>query len=219
MIGLAGLIEHALPGDHPARADLDRLMEAGEQASHLAGQLLAFSKQAPKKPQAVDVNTAVVHSLKLLKGAFDPDIQIEHRLAGDSLMVQADEMQLKQVVMNLCLNAREAMGQGGKLTVTTERLSGHAEDNHDEDSHDENNGQQWVRLSVQDTGHGIDEDIQARIFEPFFSTKDRGTGLGLAVVRRIVESFGGRIQVYSKPQQGTRMDVWLKRFTPEDRSA
>lgn len=200
MMALAGLIEHALPAAHPAQGDLQRLMEAGEQASHLAGQLLAFGKQGTKDARTADVNTAVVHSLRLLKGTFPPEIEVEQRLSSEDLLVHADENQLKQVVMNLCLNARDAMTRGGQLTVSTERV--HPEGNR--------NGVGWVRLSVQDTGQGMDEAVQARIFEPFFSTKERGTGLGLAVVRQIVESFGGRIQVYSRPQHGTRMDVWLK---------
>lgn len=193
MMGLAGLVQSMLPDSHPAQHDLARLLDAGEQASHLAGQMLAFSKQKKPVLHGVDLNTVVVHSLKLLKGTLAHDIHVEHRLEGDVLLVHGDETQLKQVAMNLCLNARDAMTRGGNLTVTTAR-----------------DGTGWVRLSVEDTGHGMDEAIQQRMFEPFFSTKEHGTGLGLAVVRQIVEGLGGRLEVFSKPDVGTRMDVYLR---------
>jgi signal transduction histidine kinase len=119
--------------------------------------------------------------------------------------VHADETQLKLVVMNLCLNSRDAMDKGGKLTVATEKIRDHT-------GQDGAYGDTWVKLSVQDTGHGIDAAIQSRIFEPFFSTKERGTGLGLAVVRQIIESLGGRIEMTSHPNEGTRMEVFLQGF-------
>jgi signal transduction histidine kinase/integral membrane sensor domain MASE1 len=211
MIGLAGLAQTRLPGDHPAQQDLLRLMEAGEQAGHLAGQMLAFSKQ--RKPAShgdlrigVDLNTVVIHSLKLLKGSMPVNILVEQRLEAGTLMVHADETQLKQVVMNLCLNAREAMEQGGTLTVCTEKVK-------DDRANERSGGEAaagWVKLVVQDTGHGIDPAIQEHVFEPFFSTKEHGTGLGLAVVRQIVEGAGGRIQISSTQGAGTRMEVWLR---------
>jgi PAS domain S-box-containing protein len=201
MIGLAELARTRVPSDHAAVQDLQRLMEAGEQAAHLAGQMLAFSKQRKPVPHAVDLNTIVIHSLKLLKGTMPPEIQVEHRQGGEGLLVYGDETQLKQVVMNLCLNAREAMEKGGTLTVSTEKIKDASP-----------SGQGWVKLIIDDTGHGIDPAIQARIFEPFFSTKERGTGLGLAVVRQIVESLGGRIEVTSRPNEGTRMEVVLQSY-------
>ena len=124
MVGLASLVQTSLPDDHAAQPDLQRLLEAGEQASHLAGQMLAFSKQKKAEPHPVDLNTIVVLSLKLLKGAMPSEIHMEHKLEGDILLVHGDETQLKQVVMNLCLNAREAMEKGGTLTVNTEESQG-----------------------------------------------------------------------------------------------
>ncbi len=196
MIGLAGLVQTSLPEDHPAQHDLARLMDAGEQAGHLAGQMLAFGKQKQAVAQAVDLNTIVVHSLKLLRGALPATINVVHQLAGEVLTVHADETQLKQVIMNLCLNSRDAMETGGTLTIGTEKLE---------------NG--WVKLTVADTGHGMVPAVRARIFEPFFSTKERGTGLGLAVVRQIVLGLGGRIEVNSVPGKETRIDVFLKSYT------
>jgi signal transduction histidine kinase/integral membrane sensor domain MASE1 len=198
MIGLAGLVQTTLPADHPAVQDLQRLMEAGEQASHLAGQLLAFSKQSKPVQRPVDLNGSVARTLKLLKGALPPNIQVEHDRPSDVLIVRADETQLQQIVMNLCLNARDAMPQGGTLTVRTAKINNSAAPTHG-----------WIKLAVQDTGHGIDPAARQRIFEPFFSTKERGTGLGLAVVRQIVDSLGGRIEIFSDPGAGTRMEVSL----------
>ncbi len=202
MIGLAGLAQTTLPDDHPAQADLQRLTEAGEQAAHLAGQMLAFSKQDKHEPRAVDLNTVVVHSLKLLKGALPTNIHTEYHLEGDVLLVHADDNQLKQVVMNLCINSRDAMDQGGKLTVRTEKIKDPSSPWHG-----------WVMFTVEDTGHGVDPAIQEHIFEPFFSTKEHGTGLGLAVVRQIVEGLGGQIQMISKPGEGTRMEVFLRTYS------
>ena len=118
---------------------------------------------------------------------------------GGPMLVDADANQLQQALVNLALNARDAMEQGGTLTVTTEKIK---------DGSSANRG--MIKLVVQDTGHGIDPAIRERIFDPFFSTKERGTGLGLAVVRQIVESLGGRIEVASKPGEGTRMEVFLQ---------
>lgn len=223
MLGLAEMARGNLSPEHAAREDLGRLLEVGEHARALAGQLLAFSKQRRPTSQAIDVNVVVMHALKMLHSALPPSIQVEKQLAGADLLVQADETQLKQVIVNLCLNAREAMGHSGRITVRTEAASPPS-------SNGTHNGAAplvgaaapngasapngWVRLSVQDTGAGMEEAVQARIFEPFFTTKERGTGLGLAVVRQIVEDFGGRIQVWSKPQEGTRMDIWLRASAP-----
>jgi signal transduction histidine kinase len=132
-------------------------------------------------------------------------------LADAGAVVKGDENQLKQVVMNLCLNARDAMPTGGKLLVQTEECPATSITNGPPASAESTNRgpQHWVKLSVQDSGSGITEEVRARIFEPFFSTKERGTGLGLAVVKQIVESHGGKIDVKCQPQQGTRFEIWL----------
>ncbi len=115
--------------------------------------------------------------------------------------MQADETQLQQVLMNLCLNARDAMPEGGALRVRT-ATSPPPEPSADGPA-------EWVCLTVEDEGQGMTEQVQAQIFEPFFSTKEKGTGLGLAVVRQIVEGFGGRVEVQSEPGRGSRFRVWL----------
>jgi PAS domain S-box-containing protein len=180
-----------LPPEHPVHDDLRRIAEASEQAAALAAQLLAMSKQKPIVPHHVEVNVIVRRTLELLRTTLPSSIRVESELTSDDTVIQADETQLQQVLMNLCLNARDAMPLGGTL-----RLGTCAEPSRG-----------FVRLSVQDSGKGISEEDRSHIFEPFFTTREDGTGLGLAVVQQIVEAFGGTIDVQSKPGEGTRFDV------------
>jgi signal transduction histidine kinase len=200
VLTLADLVRNSLPPDHATQDDLRRITYAGEQAANLAHQLLAFSKQRRPTPQRINVNRVAARALELLRATLPRAIHIEPALADADLFVQADEMQLQQALMNLCLNARDAMPHGGRLRVRTEDVPG--------------DGQAtagWVHLSVEDNGEGIPEELQGRIFDAFFSTRERGTGLGLAMVRQIVEGFGGRVEVSSRPGEGARFDVWLPR--------
>lgn len=211
IMGMAALAQSNLPADHPAHYEVQRILEVGEQAMHLAGQLLTFGRQRRLEPHDVDLNTLVVHTLKLLRGVFPPGTATEAKLIETGACVRGDETQLKQVLMNLCLNAKDAMPAGGKLLVQTEAFPGGDGAVGPPTSREgASRGQdRWVKLIVQDTGQGMAEEVRTRIFEPFFSTKERGTGLGLAVVRQIVEAHGGKIDVKSQPQQGTRFEVWL----------
>ncbi|MFO0967483.1 MAG: ATP-binding protein [Gemmataceae bacterium] len=201
MLGLTAMARSALPEGHAARHDLDRIEEVAEQAGHLAGQLLAFSKQKHRPPEPVDLNTVVVHALKILQSAIPASIRLERQVSGE-LFVLGDETQLKQVLMNLCLNAREAIADKGVITIGTAAEA--PEDNGAPEK------QGWVRLTVADTGSGMSDEVRARLFEPFFSTKERGVGLGLAVVQQIVEELGGRVAVQTEPGKGTRIDIWLR---------
>ncbi len=217
VLTLAELARTSLPEDHPARDDLRRITYAGEQAANLAHQLLAFSKQRRVAPKRIDVNRVAQRTLELLRATLPKFIHIEPTLAADDLPVQADDMQLQQVLMNLCLNARDAMPRGGRLEVRTEVVNGERCGVNDgatssvPAAHHPPPTTHWVRLSVQDNGEGIAEDLQGRIFDAFFTTKERGTGLGLAMVRQIVEGFGGHVEVSSRPGEGARFDVWLPR--------
>jgi PAS domain S-box-containing protein len=200
LMGLAGCAKSELPDSHPAKQYLSRIEDVGEQAAHLAGQLLTFSKERPREVRAIDLNAVMTQTLKLVKSVIPAQIEVETVLDPALPTVLGDENQLKQVVMNLCLNARDAMDPGGRLTIHTDLAAPANPD-----------GKSWVHLSIQDTGCGMPEEVRARVFEPFFSTKERGTGLGLAVVQRIIEESGGLIDVCSKPGEGTRFDVWLVR--------
>jgi PAS domain S-box-containing protein len=194
ILSLTDLAREALPADHAVHGDLRGITEAAEQAANLAKQLLAFGKQRHTAPQPVAVNAVVRRTLALLRASLPSNVHAGADLASSELFIEGDETQLQQVLMNLCLNARDAMPQGGRMEVRT-RL-------------EETAGQAWVRLTVEDGGVGMNEYTRAHLFEPFFSTKERGTGLGLAVVQQIVESFGGRVEVVSQPGQGARFDVW-----------
>jgi PAS domain S-box-containing protein len=195
ILSLTELARAALPTEHVAQQDLHGVIEAAEQAANLAKQLLAFGKHRPTQPQPVAVNAVVHRTLALLKASLPPNVEAGSDLADGELFLEGDETQLQQVLMNLCLNARDAMPGGGRMEVRTRA---------DTDA----GGQAWVRLSVQDGGVGMSEHTRAHLFEPFFSTKERGTGMGLAVVQQIVEGFGGRVEVASQLGQGTCFDVW-----------
>jgi PAS domain S-box-containing protein len=198
VLNLADLARGHLPSDHPVHTDLKRISEAGEQAASLAAQLLALGKrsrgQTPEGSRHVEVNQIVRRTLDLLRATLPATIRLEANLAQEDLPIVGDETQVQQVLMNLCLNARDAMPRGGLLRVWT-RIEKKEE------------GPGRVCLSVEDSGQGMNEEVRGRIFEPFFSTKEGGTGLGLAVVGQIVESYGGQIDVRSQPGQGTRFDV------------
>ena len=200
ILGLAGLAKADFAADHPARQHMERIEEVGEQAAHMTGQLLTFSKQRPKECRPVNLNNVVLHTVKIARSVIPNGVEMDTQLDPSQPSVLGDENQFKQVLMNLCLNARDAMTDGGRLTIRTDLsapappLAG---------------GKSWVHLSIADTGHGMDEAVRTRIFEPFFSTKERGTGLGLAVVQQLVKDFGGHIEVWSEPGNGTRFDIWL----------
>lgn len=200
VLNLTDLAGEHLPRDHPARADLKRISEAGEQAANLAAQLLAFSRQRPAPARRLDLNAIVRRTLSLLRASLPGEIQLHELLSAEPTMIRADETQIQQVLMNLCLNARDAMPQGGQLRVKT-WASLLNEDPHPSES------RRWVYLVVEDTGSGMPPEMQKQIFEAFFSTKEGGTGLGLAVVQQVVESYDGQIEVQSQLGQGTRFVI------------
>jgi PAS domain S-box-containing protein len=201
VLSLTELVGSSLPGQHAVHEDLARIRDATEQASNLASQLLAFSKQRRITARRIEVNRVARRTLELLRSTLPPRIELKADLAGHDLFIQADETQMQQVLMNLCLNGRDAMPGGGQLNIQTALVPTKGD---------------WVRLSVQDTGIGMTAQTKAHLFDPFFSTKDRGTGLGLTVVQQIVESQGGRVEVTSEPGHGARFDVWWPAACSED---
>jgi PAS domain S-box-containing protein len=197
VVSLADVARGHLPADAPAQEDLTRIITAAEEAASLARQLLAFSKQQRVAPHRVEVNAVARRTLDLLRAALPPGTRLEAEVGDGELYVEADETQLQQVLLNLCLNARDAMPNGGALRVRSglgPQPGGTAK---------------GAVLSVEDEGQGMTAEVQAQLFEPFFTTKENGTGLGLAVVRQIVEGFGGRVEVQSEPGRGSRFRVWL----------
>jgi PAS domain S-box-containing protein len=206
LLGLTELAELKAAEGEPVREELRQINQVGEQATQLTQQILAFCKQRPVPLRRVDVNRATQRITEILRTLLPRDVRLECALNEAPLLVQADEIQLQQVVMNLCLNARDAMPHGGLLAIRTRIEPGCP-----------SNGRAgpWLCLSVEDTGEGMTPEIQGRIFEPFFSTKERGTGLGLAMVQQIIAGFGGNVHVQSEPGRGSRFDIWLPLACPE----
>jgi two-component system cell cycle sensor histidine kinase/response regulator CckA len=194
--------------DDPRREDIEEIRKASSLATNLARQLLAFSRNQVLQPRVLDLNEVVVGIEKLLQTLIGIDITIVTRLAPGAQMVQADPGQLEQVVMNLCINARDAMKKGGTLTIETANK---------ELSSDYSADHPWVApgryamLAVSDTGEGMDVSTKAHIFEPFFTTKEseHGTGLGLATVYGIIKQSGGSIEVYSEVGKGSSFKIYF----------
>ena len=210
ILSYSELVLEDLPGDSQQRDDIEQIRKAANGAGELTRQLLAFSRQQVLEPKVIDVNAAITSIERLLGRVLREDIKLQCTLATDVGTVRVDPGQLGQVIMNLAVNARDAMPKGGLLTIETGNVD------LDEDylrAHAMAKPGQYVMVAVTDTGMGMDAATQARIFEPFFTTKEigKGTGLGLATVQGIVQQSGGFIWVYSEPGHGTCFKVYLPR--------
>jgi two-component system cell cycle sensor histidine kinase/response regulator CckA len=199
ILNYAGFTAAELEEDHPLRENVERIRRAGKRAAALTRQLLAFSRQEVVKPRVVDVNEVVTDIDRLLRRTIGENIDLKVSLDRGGARTKIDPGQLEQVLVNLVVNARDAMPAGGRLTVSTRLVvDGEAA------------GPQ-VQLVVSDTGVGMTEEVRAHLFEPFFTTKERGkgTGLGLATVYGIVTRTGGRVQVDTQPGRGTTFTITL----------
>ena len=207
IMGHAQLASRKLPEDDPLYRDLNSIQKSAARAADLIRKLLIFSRRQPMEFVPLNLNDIVRDMLKMLARLIGEDIAIHTDLAPDLWTMQADPSNIEQVIMNLAVNARDAMPKGGDLFIRTENVrvdKGYCE------THPEARPGKFVCLSVEDTGIGMDEATMERIFEPFFSTKGpRGTGLGLAMVYGIVKSHEGWIEVYSEPGQGSTFRVYL----------
>ncbi len=209
VLGYTELLEHRLSADTAALADLAQVRMAAIRARDLTHQLLAIARRQVISPCPVDPNALTLETLGLLARVLREDIAIESELEPAVWRVKVDPAQLQQVLMNLALNARDAMPTGGRLVLSTENVSLAG-------AKAESRGLapgEYVRLSVRDTGVGMSRETLARLFEPFFTTKPRGegTGLGLATVYGIVRQSGGHIEAESEPGEGARFAIWLPR--------
>jgi signal transduction histidine kinase len=207
IFGYADLLLDQLTDDDPRRADVQEIRRSADRAAALTRQLLAFSRKQPMAPHEIDVQDVVRSLEKLLARLVGEDITLRIGSAGPLWRIRADSGQIEQVLMNLCANARDAMPEGGTLTVFTENYEVAAEAGEHPGLH----RGKYVRLTVTDTGYGMPADVQRHLFEPFFTTKEqgRGTGLGLATVYGIVRQAGGLVYVESQPGSGTRFVIYL----------
>jgi signal transduction histidine kinase len=208
--GRSQLALRDLPTDHPHRRTFELIEKTAERAAALTRQLLAFSRQQVLQPRVLDLNAGVSGLAPMLQRLIGEDIEFVVVAASDLGRVKADPSQIEQVIVNLAVNARDAMLQGGRLTIETA--------NAEVDEGDERRlvgvpPGRYVLLAVSDTGHGMDAATQARIFEPFFTTKEKGkgTGLGLATVYGVAQQSGGHIWVDSEPGQGATFKLYLPR--------
>ncbi len=210
VLSYADLILADLGPDDPLRADVGEIRRAGEQASDLTRQLLAFSRRQVMRPRPVDLNQVVGGAEAMLRSVVGADVDLALSLAPGLWAVRADRGQVEVVLMNLAANAHDAMPLGGRLTIETRNVE------LGEDYAREELGASpgpYVMLSMADTGHGMDRETLDRIFEPFFTTKSRGrgAGLGLSTVFGVVKQSGGHIRVFSEPGLGTTFRIYLPR--------
>jgi two-component system cell cycle sensor histidine kinase/response regulator CckA len=211
IFGSSDVLLEDLSRDYPHRAEVEEIMKAARRAASLTRQLLAFSRRQLLEPQVLDLNTLVTNLEGMLRRLIGEDVEFRTVLTPARGTVLADPGQLEQVIMNLAVNARDAMPQGGKLTIETaaadlDEAYAHA--------HVPVRAGSYMMLAVSDTGTGMDAEIKARLFEPFFTTKEmgKGTGLGLATVYGIVKQSGGYIWVYSELGRGTTFKIYLPRI-------
>ncbi|MBI4409092.1 MAG: response regulator [Gemmatimonadetes bacterium] len=201
----------ALGPEHPEYAGLRDAEDAARHGAELTRRLLTFSRRGGSTPQAINLNSSVDETVRLLRRTIDPRISLESDEDPVLWPIRADPGQMSQVLMNLCINARDAMPEGGRLTIETRNV---ALDHAYCRTNAAARAGQFVRLTVSDTGCGMDAGTQERIFEPFFSTKQagRGTGLGLSVVFGVVTQHHGWINAYSEPGLGTTFTIYLPRL-------
>ena len=209
IIGYSNIIQMKISEDDPLRADVDQILGASQRAAQLTQSLLAFSRQQIIHPKPVRLNEIIVNAEKLLLRLIGEDIEFKTNLTDMDLTIMADSGQIEQVLINLATNARDAIPEGGMLSISTELVE---LDSYFIKAHGYNvKAGRYCLISVADTGIGMDENTRKRIFEPFFTTKGlgRGTGLGLSIIYGIVTQHNGFVDVYSKPGKGTTFKIYL----------
>jgi two-component system cell cycle sensor histidine kinase/response regulator CckA len=204
--GYSELALETLSPDNPIRRDLELIREAGQHAASLTSQLLAFSRKQILQPEILDLNTAITQMSSMLRRLIGEDIEIVTATQPNLGLVNADPGQIQQIIMNLAVNARDAMPRGGKLTIETANV--YCDEEYAKNHSDVRAGS-YVMLAITDNGIGMDDATKAHLFEPFFTTKakGKGTGLGLSTIYGIVKQSNGFIWVYSEPGKGTTFKI------------
>ncbi len=210
ILGYTDLMADSIPSSDPLHAELDEVRKAGRRASELTRQLLAFSRKQVMRAQVLDLNSVLRGVESMLRRTLGEDVELSMLLAQHVSKVLADPGQIEQVILNLAVNARDAMPDGGELVIETADVTldaAYAE------AHLGVTPGSYVMVAVSDTGSGMSPEVREHVFEPFFTTKEKGkgTGLGLATVFGIVKQSGGHIWLYSEPGQGTTFRVYLPR--------
>ena len=208
--GYSDLCLFNIPKENPVREDIKAITNAVKRAANLISQLLAFSRRQTMKMEVIDLNPLLQNLEKMLRGVIGEDVELVTTLEVDLGRIKADPGQIEQTLLNLALNARDAMPHGGKLTIETANVT------LKETSRQNHMGLtpgHYVMISITDTGSGMTQEVKERIFEPFFTTKEigKGTGLGLSMVYGIVKQSGGHIGVDSEPGKGTTFKIYLPR--------
>ena len=211
ILNYAGFVADALQDGGPqdksqTLEDIELVLQAATSATSVTRQLLSFSRREVLSPEVLNVNDVVVAVENLLRRTLNENVRLETNLAENLGPVEIDRAQLEQVLINLAVNAQDAMPQGGRLRVETRQV-----DEVPSEPRVRVHSRYWIVLCIEDTGTGINPDLQQSIFEPFFTTKERekGTGLGLATVKAIIERARGFVRVESKTGEGTRFSVYL----------
>jgi nitrogen-specific signal transduction histidine kinase/ActR/RegA family two-component response regulator len=208
IIGYGDLLLRQIPTADPLRANVQQIQTAAERAARLTGQLLAFSRRQVLLPTVLDLNSLVEESEKMLRRLIGEDIRLETRFEHKPARIKADPGQIEQVILNLAINARDAMPEGGSLAIATSSVSLDP----DAAQRAECPGPgRYTRLEVTDSGCGMSEETLEHLFEPFFTTKEagRGTGLGLSMVYGFVHQTGGGMEVTSRPGRGSTFFVYF----------
>ncbi|MGA2845334.1 MAG: PAS domain S-box protein [Candidatus Acidiferrales bacterium] len=213
--GYADLLADRLAAGDPLRRNAEQIQTASQRATSLTRQLLAFSRKQMLAPKIISIQSIFMDMERILRRLIGEDIQLETSSTADVGLIKADRSQIEQVILNLAVNARDAMPQGGRLTIETANV--------DLDASYSGSPAvlapgKYVMLAVTDNGCGMDAETQTHIFEPFFTTKEKGkgTGLGLATVYGIVKQSGGYVWVYSEPDRGTSFKIYLPRIEDEE---
>jgi len=207
-MGYSDMLIRSIPSTDPMQESLSQIHNAEERAAELIRQLLAFSRKQILEPKVLEFNAIVNKNVSLLRRLIGEDIIVTTELDPTVKLVKVDPGQIQQVLMNLAVNARDAMPKGGRLTLKTRTVT---IDINDDQSHPEVHPGTYSMLSVSDTGTGMNEETKSHIFEPFFTTKEigKGTGLGMAVVHGVVKQSGGHIEVWSELGKGTTINVYF----------